>query len=124
MGSKTSYRCNFSRRIGFRGQNGDSERTVGENQGFSDFFSVFIGIFQLFSFRMANTEVPGPLSNAKLPGEFKFAVKMAPSGLLMPTNGRFLAKKPHENDHFLGTDGHVLCSTGWDVAGRTPGCPD
>ena len=97
---------------------------MGENQGFSDFFSVFIGIFQLFSFPMANTEVPGPLSNAKLPGEFKFAVKLAPSGLLMPTNGRFLAKKPHENDHFLGTDGHILCSAGWDVAGRTPGCPD
>ena len=66
---------------------------MGENQGFSDFFSVFIGIFQLFSFRMANTEVPGPLSNAKLPGEFKFAVKLAPSGLLMPSKGRFSAKK-------------------------------
>ena len=66
---------------------------MGENQGFSDFFSVFIGIFQLFSIRMANTEVPGRLSNAKLSGKFKFAVKMAPSGLLMPTNGPIFGKK-------------------------------
>ena len=73
---------------------------------------------------MANMEVSGPLSNAKLPGEFEFAVKLAPSGLLMPSNGQFSAKKPHENDHFLSTDGHVLCSTGWDVAGRAPGCLD
>ena len=92
MGSKTSYRCNFSRRIGFRGQNGDSECTGGENQGFSDFFSVFIGIFQLFSFPMANTEVPGPLSNAKLPGEFKFAVKLAHLASICRQMGNFRQK--------------------------------
>ena len=89
----------------------------GENQEFSFFSSVLIGFFQLFSLPMANMEVPGPLSYAKLPGEIEFAVKLTPSGPLMPPNGRFSAKKPDENEHFLGTDVHVLCSTGWDVAG-------